>query len=104
MQISNFFKNIPGNLPEELFEVLIENSQLKIERIVSKGHSSPTKGWYDQVTNEWVIVLQGNAVLGFEDKEVSLEQGDYVNIPAHTKHKVLRSSADPETIWLAIHY
>jgi cupin 2 domain-containing protein len=47
-------------------------------------------------------VLDGIAVLEFEDKTVTLTKGDYINILAHQKHRVLYT-ANP-TIWLAVFY
>jgi len=104
MEISNLFEAIPGDLNEELFEVLQQNENVKIERIVSKGQSSPKTGWYDQVQNEWVIVIKGEAILEFENKELPMKAGSYVNIPAHTKHKVSWTNPELETIWIAVHY
>ncbi len=87
--MNNIFKNLPDNLTEEVLENLASSSQVKIERIISKGHSSPSFGWYDQDQNEWVIVLKGQAEITFEnDSTVLLSAGDYVNIKAHQKHKV----------------
>ena len=76
-----------------------------MERIISKGHISPATGWYDQSQAEWVIVLQGEAIITFENnKEYHLVVGSYLNIPAHTKHKVKWTIPETETIWLAVHY
>lgn len=105
MDKSNIFNNIPKDLKDELFENIISKESLKIERIVSKGHTSPEYGWYNQESDEWVIVLQGEAVLSFENSgDVKLSAGDYINIPAHTKHKVSYTAPNVETIWLAVHY
>lgn len=101
----NIFSEIPKDLKEEIFEDILKTESLKIERIISKGHSSPKSGWYDQESAEWVIILQGEAVISFKDKEdVRLKNGDYLNIPPHTKHKVSWTLPNSETIWLAIHY
>ncbi|MFY9326410.1 MAG: cupin, partial [Georgfuchsia sp.] len=55
-------------LPEkEVFEELLRADNVRIERIVSKGHTSPEQGWYDQIENEWVIVLEGSGKVLFED-------------------------------------
>lgn len=86
--MANIFSNIPAHLPEELFETLIKQPHVTIERIVSKGHSSPAQGWYEQTQNEWVIVLQGEAKLCFEEREQYLGSGDYLMIPAGVKHRV----------------
>jgi len=40
----NIFKSIPENLDNEVFDLLIQNENVKIERIVSKGHTSPASG------------------------------------------------------------
>lgn len=101
----NIFNAIPDDLSAEVFENIVENKNIKIERIISKGHSSPDSGWYDQEQNEWVMILKGKAILSFDNKSsVTLEEGDYVTIPAHQKHKVTWTSPDTETIWLAVHY
>ena len=103
--MSNIFRAIPDDLSAEIFEDLAVSKNVKIERIISKGHSSPDVGWYDQEQNEWVIVLKGEALLSFVDKaSVTLKEGDYINIPAHQKHKVAWTQPDLETIWLAVHY
>lgn len=105
MDTGNIYNPIPDDLSTEEFEILAQNASVKIERIISKGHTSPETGWYDQDRTEWVIVLTGEASIAFEnDTIVKLKQGDYINIPAHNKHKVVSTSADTETIWLAVHY
>ena len=105
MNKSNIFSLITNDLTEELFEDIVKKDGLKIQRIVSYGHKTSEGGWYDQDENEWVILLQGEAVLSFEnDKDVRLKEGDYVNILAHTRHRVSWTQSGFETIWLAIHY
>ncbi|PID41921.1 MAG: cupin [Proteobacteria bacterium] len=103
---SNLFDNVPEELPVELCETLVESSSVRIERIISKGHSSPEQGWYDQTENEWVMVVKGQASLLFEGDEnpVPMQQGDYINIPAGRKHKVLWTHPDMETFWIAVFY
>jgi cupin 2 domain-containing protein len=105
MNCPNIFSDIPADLSQEIIEDLVSAENIKIERIISKGHKSPESGWYDQEENEWVILLQGEARLLFKDGEtVSLTAGDYLNIAAHKKHKVEWTTPEKETIWLAIHY
>lgn len=101
----NILDSIPKDLSNEVFEDLVSSDKIKIERIISKGHTSPDFGWYDQEQNEWVIVIAGSAVIGFDDKpSATLKAGDYLNIPAHQKHKVAWTDPNVETIWLAVHY
>ncbi len=103
--VENIFLDIPKFLEEELFQQIIESPHISIERIISKGHTSPDIGWYDQEKNEWVIILKGKAVVSFlHESSVTLSKGDYITIPAHKKHRVDWTDPDIETIWLAIHY
>lgn len=105
MKKSNIFANIPLEIKEELFEEIVKKEGLKIERIISKGHTTTEFEWYDQESDEWVIVLKGEAILEFENSdEKRLKEGDYLNIPAHTKHRVSWTKENEETVWLAIHY
>lgn len=89
----------------EFFEDIVRSPTVRIERIVSKGHTSPETGWYDQDENEWVMVVKGRATLEFEDgSRCEMSAGDYVNIPAHIRHKVAWTDPDDITIWLAVFY
>ena len=101
---ANLFSELPSSLPEELIEKLVDAPEVRIERIVSTGHSSPPGFWYDQAESEWVIVLRGEAVLAFEDEEQVLKPGDYVLIPAHRKHRINSTSSTEPTVWLAIFF
>lgn len=101
----NIFEQLPDDLRDEVFETLVHGENIRIKRIVSKGHTSPDTGWYDQDQNEWVIVLRGNASILFENETViNLEEGGYVNIQARKRHRVIETSTDPETVWLAVRY
>lgn len=105
MKQGNIYDQIPEDLSQEVFEKLAGNGQVTIERIISKGQTSPESGWYDQKQDEWVIVLKGAATLRFEGgSEVHLSNGEYLDIPAYTKHKVSWTDPEVETIWLAVHY
>ncbi|HMS63814.1 MAG TPA: cupin domain-containing protein [Ignavibacteria bacterium] len=103
-------KNIftsPDNFPKEFeyFQPLIETDNLLIEKIVSTGQSTPVDQWLEQDRDEWVILLQGKAVIRFEDDTVNnLNPGDYLFIQKNTKHRVESTSADPECIWIAVHF
>lgn len=102
---SNIFL-LPDSLPsnEEIFEPIITSNRIHIERIISTGQKTPEDKWYDQEKDEWVILLQGHAVISYEDgQKVIMERGDYIFIPAHDKHRVEETSINPACIWLAIH-
>lgn len=105
MPIQNLYDDIPESLNQELQETLATGAELRIERIVSRGQSSPAQGWYDQDSDEWVVLLQGKAVIGYpNDQAVTLTAGDYLNIPAHCRHRVEWTDPEHATVWLAIHY
>lgn len=105
IDVGNLFELIPEDISEEIFTGIARGENIKIERIISKGHTSPESGWYDQESNEWVVVLKGEAKLSFENSnDVHLVAGSHLNIPAHTKHKVTWTTPNTETIWLAVHY
>ena len=103
MLLNNLLQNIPKS-NDEIFETILENRSIKIERIISSGQISDEDFWYDQEESEFVLVVQGEAIVQFEDKDVVLKVGDYLNISAHTKHRVKYTSTKEETIWLAIFY
>jgi len=103
--MKNLFTDIPGHLPEEYLETLANTGSVHIQRIVSKGHTTPEDDWYDQDQNEFVVLLKGAATLEFEKgRAVSLAPGDWLQIPAHEKHRVSWTDENSETIWLAVHY
>lgn len=104
--MNDLFSNIPTDLPEELIEPLLETDAVRVERIVSHGHASPDGFWCDQEQSEWVVVVEGLAKIRFEDDDTLLEltPGDYVNIPAHKRHRVEWTTPEEPTIWLAVHY
>jgi cupin 2 domain-containing protein len=101
----NFFEGVSPDSKEEIFDTIIKNKNVKIERIVSTGQSSPQDFWYDQDENEWVIILEGYGEIEFFDGSIiELQKGDSLNIPAHTKHRVNKTHLDKPTIWLAVFY
>lgn len=104
--MNNVFADIPAALTDEIVQTLLTSSNLRVERIISLGHSSPDGFWFDQEQNEWVVLLKGAAKLRFEnaDELVAMQPGSFVNIPAHQRHRVEWSDPAQPTIWLAIHY
>jgi len=98
--------DLPENLPEEKFEVLLETPAFRLERILSKGHATPEGQWYDQDWDEWVLLLQGQARLAIEGRngETFLHPGDALLLPAHCRHRVNWTPPDTITVWLALHY
>jgi cupin 2 domain-containing protein len=101
----NLFE-LPEKLPVEfeLFEEILSNENFLIERIISAGQKTPGDKWLEQDRDEWVLLLQGEATISFENEEtVSLKSGDHVFIPSNKKHRVEFTSSEPSCIWLAVH-
>lgn len=98
------FKTPSGDI-SETFDNLFSNENLMIERIISHKSLTASDLWYDQVNNEWVILMSGEAKIEFENNEViELFAGEYIFIPAHTKHRVIYTSETPKCVWLGIHF
>ena len=104
--LKNVFENLVPTCSDEQFDSIIQADSIRIERIVSNGHSSAANFWYDQSENEWVIVLQGSAEIRFAPQESNhlLTPGDFLNIPAGQRHRVEQTSHDQPTVWLAVFY
>lgn len=102
--MTNLFAGIPAKADEEVFNDLLKRPGVRIERIVSTGQASPPGFWYDQDWDEWVVVLAGGAGLVIEgEAEMTLSPGDYVFLPAHTRHRVTWTDTGRPTVWLAVH-
>ncbi len=103
--LRNILAAIPTTLSDELVETLASGKHARVERIVSRGHASPPGFAYDQPEHEWVMVVAGRGRLTFEDGEViEMGPGDYLNIPAHRRHRVDWTDPATATVWLAIFY
>ena len=103
---ANLLSDLPRHLPAERFETLLRSGEVKLERIVSTGHSTAPGDWYDQPQAEWVMVVKGRAGLRFESEPDTriLEPGDHLVIPPHARHRVEWTSEDEPTVWLALHF
>ena len=104
--MKNIFDGLPSGTAGEVFETLVERAGVCVERIVSHGEASEDGFWYDQPHEEWVIVLRGAARVRFEqdDRVVELAAGDFLDIPAQTRHRVDWTTPDEATVWLAVHW
>jgi cupin 2 domain-containing protein len=100
----NLLADIPEKRPAEEIQTLAQSPGVKIERIVSTGQASPPGFWYDQDETEWVFLIAGSAGLLIEGERFSrvLEPGDFVEIPAHVRHRVEWTDAGKATVWLTV--
>ena len=99
MQIGNLFANAAPPSRGEHFERLLTHKNLVVERILSSA--SITSSEYVQSQDEWVVLLQGNALLDVAGEDIELRTGDYLFLPSGTPHTVQRVSDG--ALWLAVH-
>jgi cupin 2 domain-containing protein len=94
------------SVADEVLEVLVERPDVRIERIVSTGQTTPDGAWYDQEGNEFVLLVAGAARLRIEGEaeDRTLGEGDWLFLPTHCRHRVTWTREDPPTIWLAVHF
>ena len=104
MEKYNIFEQIIVDKTEEFFFEIFKNETIKIEKIVSNGQTSPENFWYEQEKSEFILLLEGFAILEFENREVELKKGDCINIKAKQKHRVKFTSLNEPTIWFAVFY
>lgn len=89
----------------EHVESLLTTPSFRLERIVSRGHTSPPGFWYDQDEHEWVCLVSGAATLELEGGEpVTLQAGSTFLLPARTRHRVAHTSLTEPTVWLALFF
>jgi cupin 2 domain-containing protein len=104
MVSGNIFSAIDRDAADEIVTSLLDRPGLRLERIVSTGQTSPPGFWYDQPTDEWVLLIAGAARLEIDgENERTLSPGDYLLIPAHCRHRVAWTDPDQPTVWLAAH-
>lgn len=99
----NLFRDLPDASAAEVFTSLLERPGYRIERIVSQGQTTPAEAPWRQAHEEWVVLLKGAARIALEGREVVLEPGDTLFIPADTEHWVTYTDPAVATVWLAIH-
>ncbi len=105
----NLFSGIPPGaaFPDaEIFDALVALPGFRIERILSHGQASPPGFWYDQPEAEWVLLVRGAARLQIEGEAAPrhLQAGDWINLPARCRHRVVWTDPEQPTVWLAAHY
>jgi cupin 2 domain-containing protein len=102
--VINLFDDVPARADGEIFTEVLSREDVRIERIVSTGQSTPANQPLRQGHDEWVLLLAGSAGLCIEGHgERNLRRGDHVLIAAQRAHWVTWTTKDEPTIWLAIH-
>lgn len=88
---------------DEYTEIIWQNEHLRLERIISCGHTSPQGFWYEQEEDEWVTIIAGEGEITWDNGEASyLKAGESIFIPRKKRHRVSYTSDNPLCIWLAL--
>lgn len=95
----NFFDDIKLPKSGEIFETLYDKNGVLIEKIISSGKQSGKL--YNQNYDEWVMVVEGEAVLEIKGEKRTLKRGDFLLIAKDTPHRVLETKDG--TLWLCVH-
>jgi len=83
----------------ERVDVLARLGDLAVEQILSGESDEPVE--FLQSSDEWLVLLEGDAVLEAEGARLELAPGDWVLLPAGTPHRLVRTGAG--TSWLTVH-
>ena len=103
--VTNLLAGLPFSSRDEIVSVLLAQSGVRVERIVSTGQATSADAPYIQPHDEWVLLLAGSAGLRLDgEAELRLGAGDAVFIPANRPHWVTWTAPDQPTVWLAIHF
>jgi cupin 2 domain-containing protein len=103
MRRGHLFRGVPAPPGGEAVDALVRGADVRVERIVSRGHRSPDGFWYDQDEAEWVVLLQGAARLALADgRTLELGPGDWIHLEARERHRVEWTDPERDTIWLAV--
>ncbi len=97
----NIFDTDKLSKDKEVVDIIKQNENVKIEKIISFGQ---TTDWMIQDKEEFVLLIQGKAIIEYEDKSVELKAGDILVIKKNERHRVLYTSKNPCCIWLCVFY
>jgi cupin 2 domain-containing protein len=87
--VINLLDDIPAQADGEIFDELLVRKNVRVERIVSTGQSTPADRPHRQGHDEWVLLLAGSAGLRIEGEgERILQPGGHVLIAAHRAHSL----------------
>jgi cupin 2 domain-containing protein len=99
MRTGNLFTDAEPPRDGERFDTILNHKNLVIERIVSAAATAAQK--YVQAQDEWVLLVQGEAVLEVAGESIPLKTGDHLFLPAGVPHMVTHTSDG--AMWLAVH-
>lgn len=84
----------------ETGETVVASDDLVIEHILSGRLDSPVA--YEQDHDEWVVVLEGSALLEVAGETLAMNGGDWLLLARGTPHRLVQTR--PGTRWLAVRF
>lgn len=93
-------ENYKENRPWGSFEILHEEDQLKVKRIIVKAGKRLSLQSHKHRSENWVII-QGQAVVTRDDEEISLTANQWIYIPAGAKHRIA-NRGDVEVVFVEV--
>ncbi len=97
--MQNIYDYVQPKEGDELLSKLLSSEKVTINRIVS--NQLENGGWYEQEEDEWLILLEGEAILEMDSEEITLKKGDTLFIEAMILHRVKKTSTN--ALWLTVH-
>ena len=95
IEIKHIYKE---HRPWGSFENLLDEEYCKVKRIIVKPGQRLSYQYHHKRSEHWVVV-QGEAIVTLDDKEYEFEEGQVVEIPVGTKHRV-RNDYDDDLIFI----
>jgi len=89
-----------------LIETIADDANVKIERFLVRGLTSPPDEYADEPSHEVIILLKGRLVLEYagRDEKVTLKPGDYAVKGSDEKTRADAIAEDEETEWIKVSY
>lgn len=79
-------QKVPASPSTTIFEYMMDESAINGATAIIRGRY-PEKGFAtNSISKELVLVLEGNGVIGFEDKKVAIEKDDVLLLNPNEKY------------------
>lgn len=85
--------NYKEDRPWGSFEILHEEDQLKVKKIIVKPGKRLSLQSHKHRSENWVIIA-GNAVVTRDDEKIPLSPNQHVFIPAEAKHRIANEGSE----------
>ena len=75
------------------YKVLLDTPNYKVKEILVKPNSRLSYQFHHKRSEHWYIV-QGEATVTLDDKNIVIKKGEYIDIPALSKHRIANNSKE----------